>query len=210
MERKTKGLTRGEILVGMEQGVYKDGDKFENDAVTLVIIADRLKYANSNNPVECDVRGYRYDLIEEPAFKVGDWVVGTFIYKEYVGKIDWIHGEGFSLTLDSLYNAPTIDICFTPHSVRLATPEEIVAEKQRRWWAKLGRKVNEYKRGDIVTRAEEDGFGATHNVVIESDGAVGLVRIGARFEANGVWVLAEKLHLVIPAEKRLDRTEATD
>src|SRR5699024_6388569 len=34
--------------------------------------------------------------------------------------------------------------------LRHATPEEIAEEKQRRWWAKHGRDVFEFKTGDLI------------------------------------------------------------
>ncbi len=41
---------------------------------------------------------------------------------------------------------------------REATWKEIVKEKKHRFWDGLGRKVNEFKTGDVVTRKNKGGL----------------------------------------------------
>lgn len=79
----------------------------------------------------------------EPEFKVGDWVVNA---NGTIGKITNINEfgefEGFWEKTEML--------CEKDNFVRHATPEEIAAEKERRWWAKHGRDVWELRPGDLL------------------------------------------------------------
>ena len=82
----------------------------------------------------------------EEKFKVGDWVIESDTelacritgITNVNGRISYgIEGRGYLLG-DEL--------------IRLATPEEIAAEKERRWWAKHGRYVWELREGDCLIR----------------------------------------------------------
>lgn len=66
-------------------------------------------------------------------YKVGDWVV-------YEGEVMEIVAVEFAEILNK--NNAEREI---PH----ATPKEIKAEKERRVWKSIGRKVGEFKRGDV-------------------------------------------------------------
>src|SRR5690625_7349069 len=46
---------------------------------------------------------------------------------------------------------------WTFRQIRHATLEEISAEKDRRWWKKLNRKVGEWKKGDIFMSMSSGG-----------------------------------------------------
>ena len=83
--------------------------------------------------------GYKVD----PDFEVGDWVVydngvrcgyKTNQIKD-VDEQKAYFDEGRTMLLTRL---------------RHATPEEIAEEKQRRWWARHGRDVYEFKSGDLI------------------------------------------------------------
>lgn len=196
MERKTKGLTRGEILIGMENGWFKDGDEFitKNQSSRLFIEGESLFVGHSDEEpddayVYVDKR--RYDLIEKPAYKMGDWVYepGYSVYQ-----------IGYEPFLNELNAGVHKDM-------RHATPAEIAAEKHRKWWGKLRREVNEYRVGDIV--AYTDGRGGDIDVVQE-------IR-GEYVECMHDTVDIGEIRLVTPVEQRLDRpigerseTEATD
>ena len=87
--------------------------------------------------------GYKVD----PDFEVGDWVVydngvrcgyKTNQIKD-VDEQKAYFDEGRTMLLTRL---------------RHATPEEIAEEKQRRWWAKHGRDVFEFKTGDLIVHGE--------------------------------------------------------
>ncbi len=79
-----------------------------------------------------------YEVEEE--FKVGDWMINTTNDKAYeLGKM-------MCLKINAnpgLYK-----------HLRHATPEEIAEEKQRRWWAKHGRNVFEFKKGDLIVHGK--------------------------------------------------------
>src|SRR5699024_574998 len=83
--------------------------------------------------------GYKVD----PDFEVGDWVVYNngvrcgykTNQRKDVDEQKAYYDEGRTMFLTRL---------------RHASPEEIAEEKQRRWWAKHGRGVFEFKTGDLI------------------------------------------------------------
>lgn len=84
----------------------------------------------------------------EPEFKVGDWVVykhnntiWEIIGELYGGKVH------YDITRGGKYKGSV-----HKDHIRLATPEEIEKEKERRWWAKHGREVWELREGDLLER----------------------------------------------------------
>jgi hypothetical protein len=131
--------------------------------------------------------------IEEP-FKVGDWVKYKNLDREYVyGKIEkinefgsaeahWSDGKGGGMPL--------------PRLERM-TPEEIAAEKERRKWAAIARKVGEYKKGDVVMYK---GYADIVEFVDLRNGPylVGLKR----------FVDEKEIELICPVEQRFDMKEA--
>jgi len=81
--------------------------------------------------------------IEEP-YKIGDWL---YVYvHDFVAKV---------VEEDSEYTGFDNGRKLSAFQFRKATAEEIAAEKERRKWALLGRKVGEYKGGDIVAIKDE-------------------------------------------------------
>lgn len=72
----------------------------------------------------------------EETFEVGDWVMNTSINKSHELK------EELCVKINANRG-------YYKH-LRHATPEEIAEEKQRRWWAKHGRNVFEFKKGDLI------------------------------------------------------------
>ena len=80
----------------------------------------------------------------EESFEVGDWVIDD----EYgfIGQITKIEGECIWAYWDDDNEEKRIH----EKELRHATPEEIAKEKQRRWWAKHGREVFEFKSGDLI------------------------------------------------------------
>ena len=145
----TKGLSRGEILIGLEQGFFKEGDEFSNGFGGVIFIDDTLtlRWKNDSEYVLCAVSQGRYDLIEKSQFKVGDWVYYTdYDMKTYIVKLLNYHicprKNDFEYQLENFgwrYES----------FIRKATDGEIAVEKQRRFWSKLGREVNGYRLGDI-------------------------------------------------------------
>ncbi len=86
----------------------------------------------------------------EETFDVGDWIAtkGT-------GKIGMVK-EIVTDSGDGWLNHDINSFGDAFYAFRHATPEEIAEEKQRRWWAKHGREVNEVKRGDIIRHKLDD------------------------------------------------------
>ncbi|WP_073535950.1 hypothetical protein [Bacillus cereus] len=152
---KTKGLSRGEILLGMEQGVFKVGTKFKDVSKSGVgaiarIVCDEacetaLYWEKEEQVVQLrNCLTEKWDLIEEPKFEVGDWAV----IDGNVCKVTDIHNDD-EFIVDKISRLKNQ---FIPKKYieRKANPEEIAQEKRRRVFAKVGREVDEFKEGDYV------------------------------------------------------------
>ena len=80
----------------------------------------------------------------EETYKVGDLVV--HIPTGIIGEISHVNGNWINFFHSDEQKAVNISV----NDLRHATPEEIAEEKQRRWWAKHGRDVYEFKSGDLI------------------------------------------------------------
>ncbi|MET3657875.1 hypothetical protein [Sporosarcina psychrophila] len=97
-----------------------------------------------------------YDV--EPEYKVGDWIVRlngtTFLNDKAVVRVDKV--SDIHLFYDH-------DIGIDKIRIRHATPEEIKVEQERRVWAKIGREVGEFRKGDVrITKGTVSGFVRTN------------------------------------------------
>jgi hypothetical protein len=133
--------------------------------------------------------------IEKP-FKVGDWVKYTSFNRTFYGQIEKINefGSAEAHWSDGKYGGMPLP------RLESMTPEEITAEKERRKWAAIGRKVGEYKTNDIVYH-EKYGYGVyVHGQMIEPFNQ----------EKYSGWhdVKAKELKLICPVEHRFDMKEA--
>ena len=120
--------------------------------------------------------------VKEP-FKVGDWVKSNSTSK--VARIDERGVMDDRAWVDDFEVNFFIDF-------RHATPEEIAQEKKRRFWAELGREVDEYKIGDIVAK--------NGNVQEIS----GVLRDGWKIQTYSLPVYNDELTLICPVERRMD------
>lgn len=131
----------------------------------------------------------------EPELSVGDFVV--YVHDNTVWEVV---GElyGGKVHYDITRNGKHQGSVHKDH-IRLATPSEIAQEKERRWWAKIGRNKNEFEMADIVTF--EDGNGLFEVVKV-----YGLhnVSITADFASSEIDVSVNEIKLVCPVENRLD------
>lgn len=115
---------------------YGEGEIPASLTVSLEKLADAIKY------------GYEV----EPEFKVGDWLAydktngGTIVVEiiAVTGKVGGIEcfilGEGYGKKAKTMVNT----------HYRHATPSEIAEEKDRRFFARHGRKSWEIREGDIL------------------------------------------------------------
>lgn len=130
----------------------------------------------------------------EPDFKVGDWVVNTSN-----GYIKLIENEREAREANFLNND-----YIKRHELRHATSEEIAEEKERRFWNKFGREVNEYRAGDIVKGrgviTEKWRLGPVKKTP-ELEGAVQIEDIS---DGNTIDLEMESCRLICPVEQRLD------
>lgn len=89
----------------------------------------------------------------EPQFKVGDWIVK-------------LNGECFMRGEKVMKVTEVKDNCIyfgvgrylTCRYIRLATPEEIKTEKERRLWKSIGREIGEFRIGDMIEMERQLGF----------------------------------------------------
>jgi len=88
----------------------------------------------------------------EDPLKVGDWITLTHRNIKIVGKI--IEEKPTDYITD--YDAGIgVNQWFDKDKIRKATAEEIAQEKRRRMFAKVGRKLNEFRDDDVV---DFDGY----------------------------------------------------
>jgi len=119
----------------------------------------------------------------EPEYCVGNWVVVKDEFAN-VGKISKITKVSDGIALLGGVN----NCWWTFRQIRHATPEEISAEKDRRWWKKLNRKVGEWKKGDIFMNMSAGGevYRPLHEI------------------GEDAIIPGNHLRMVCPAESRLD------
>lgn len=89
-------------------------------------------------------------LIDEPEFKVGDYVVE---YDNYITKIDEIDEHGYLIGRTYGVDVQTLAISnnyVRSKTARIATPEEIAEYKAALNFHNHGRKPFEVKKGDLV------------------------------------------------------------
>lgn len=141
-----------------------------------------------------------------PKFSVGDYakVVGDTYHSDIVGgaivKItDLADSAGdlrFELVGDDDYDFAK------PSSLEKVSAEEVK-------WAKIGRKVDEYKVGDIVAYDDRRWFGNSGiGEVTKATNENNYTRIGATGNGgirSGYYLNPEKLTLITPVEARFDR-----
>jgi hypothetical protein len=137
----------------------------------------------------------------EVLFKVGDWVVLLGDICEIIRfQCDTpMKDDGRCyLTLKRLpdgieyYNIPR-------EHVRLATHEEIAAEKERRKWVAIGRKHGEFKKGDIVM------FKGYADIVEFVN-----LQHGPYLKGLKRYVDLNEIELICPVEQRFDVKEDND
>lgn len=82
----------------------------------------------------------------EPEFECGDWVVFfSRTLEDYVTrKVIVIYTETGFVTVDREHFSIALE------RLRHATESEIQEEKERRFWGRLGRNINEFYEGDVV------------------------------------------------------------
>ena len=131
----------------------------------------------------------------EPEFKVGDVVVFEYGNEVHViGEIIEIETEDFIAAKvdDPKFPVPQL---IAVSKLRHTTESEIAQEKERRFWSGLGREVNEYKIGDVVSTGS-----VTRPIkAIWNEGELSLEGLGA-----GNPYKFDEVFLVCPVENRLD------
>lgn len=177
-----------------ESTTYKNGpelllqnhghSQFTNEL--FLIRLEPLNSLNTLNLAKALIVGYEV----EPEFKVGDWVVHDLNKKtqKIIRKANPASGDCGKFILENEKGV-------LPAYLRHATPEEIKQEKERRFWKGLGREVNEYKIGDVVSTGS-----ITRPIeTIWKEAELSLEGMGM---SN--YYKLDEIFMVCPVEKRLD------
>lgn len=134
----------------------------------------------------------------EPEFKVGDWAFIDVDELQHPRKILNIYqiDEKLHASFNGWSDIPI-------KQLKHATPQEVAAEKECRWWAKHDRKVWELKKGDIIRKFVVDGdfYEVTH-----VDGEyIGLFNLfGLRKETEEIDIVSGGYRVVCFVEDRKD------
>ncbi|MFP7171928.1 hypothetical protein [Terribacillus halophilus] len=193
MEKVKVTREQAEAIDFALKGSYKDDpDALLDDFVlinrhVLSGFHNRLKPLKSLSVV--DLAKALYIGYEVEGFRVGDWV--SFDISNTVtvtGLVESITESGNYIT--DIQGAAGINQIFAQVVLRYATPEEIEAEKTRRKWNAIGREVDEYKVGDIVT---------TGSLIRPIESIAEYLYLEKLGEYS-----ADEVYMVCPVEQRLD------
>lgn len=149
---KRTNLTRGEILRGMELGLYEEGDQFirRDNGMIITVMGDGTIQYNAISSA------FGFKVVPEEIWdvhlgiEIGDWVAKIVSDGEVsVAKVK----NAFIIN-----DVPKIQIGFAGRlnewlldNVRKATEEEIKVAKRAEPFVAKGRQFNEYKIGDVIS-----------------------------------------------------------
>jgi hypothetical protein len=145
---------------------------------------------------------------DEQSLKVGDYAKVTLEWHNAFGEIVKIVSDSYSDSYKydtELLNGDEGD-CHNPDHLVRVTDEE-VAEAKR--WAKIGRKPNEFKKGDIVRVRQSHGAKRRLMGIVENGSNVsapdlaGVREVGGQYHAYDV----SEMTLITPVEHRFDLAE---
>lgn len=100
---------------------------------------------------------------------------------------------------------------FYDYQFEIITEAEVEAELERQKWAAIGRKVGEYKAGDVVEVIEGGGASGLVQgdvVSVKSPDGNGLYFSRKNPQGSDAWLFASYVRLIVPAEQRFDRKSA--
>lgn len=170
------------------------------DGIKYRIVSDKLQNCLEDKEdvlwvdidLNCEDMRAEWSEYIEP-LKEGDWVkrdYGTV----HIGKVKAVHetcDKVMTITVELLGGGITN---WTQESVTRMTPEEVEQERERRKWAAWGRKVNEYRKGDIVYC----GSMVYLQIVESTDDEY------VYFDDNETLSLYDSLTMICPREQRVD------
>lgn len=168
----------------MAKFTFADGTVFEG---TVEELAEYARLAS----------GEEAEQPAKPSVKVGDYIVSTGDYYDYTteGKayeVVGIDGDGGPIIEDDDGDEIGLDA----HEYRIITEARELA------FAKAGRKLDEFKAGDIVRfNTNTGGSGYTRGTIaeVEKVGKYGFFSFGGCYSSSPRWA-----ELIAPAEARVD------
>lgn len=155
-------------------------------------------------------------------FKVGDYVKAVKSNSGHVGKIfvvthvfdhpETYNGITYTFAAKSVDDRETHTGFSNDDRSVLATEEEVAKAKAEVKWSKIVRKVDEYKKGDIVRVLEDNANGSEHKggdigeIVTDGDEfSDGAFRVKTPRIDFVNWVRPRDIELITPVEARFDR-----
>lgn len=152
---------------------------------------------------------------EAPTLKAGDYAKVIKGAPENFGKIVLIiENVGHNVRVREVNPADGDRIVFSPIKLlKPATEEEVAAAKQakaeRAKWAKIGRKVGEYKKGDVVQMLDASAGNLSNGDIgeIGASDTDGTYRVNTAKVTHGNWYLPKQFRLITPVESRFDTEE---
>lgn len=151
-----------------------------------------INYLSAEDLAKCILAPDSYEVI--PQIKVGDWTTydnGPYANPRYATR------QVVDFDEDLVYFDE--DRCMPVSAVRKATAEEESDAKKRQFWDGLGREVDEWKDGDIVTH---NGYFTNISVL---DIQQGVARFPTYSDDGERIVPIQTVCLATPVEQRLDK-----
>lgn len=178
-----------ELRIGNIHGAYSVHFRKATPEEVEKYTAPKLKVGDYVRITGNDVHG----SLGEHGFKIGE-VVRVLALPEDLTHTDRIKGENLD---GSKYGYVHVN------DFVKASSEEVAEAKRAAKWAKLGRKPNEFKQGDIVI---DKHFGLCEVAEVEPAGFCDADR--GLTTTNGKWTYKHHCTLVAPVEQRVDRDGA--
>jgi len=131
-----EALLEGKVL-------YYKGSKYKLEDGELKVDGE-YSYATVNFLMQAE-------LTEVSTPQVGDWVkVTTELGNIRTGQVTEISNSRVWATWDDNHLNSSIELNYPGRSWQILSPEEVSEYKREQTFVKVGRKLNEFKRGDIV------------------------------------------------------------
>lgn len=173
---------------------YENGGRTKTSVKVYAPVAkEELKVGDYAKVVKEGTHGFRYgDIIR--IYDIVDYGSNR-IRGEYV--------NGTKISFDYFYTSELVH----------ATDEEVAAAKLTAKWAKIGRKPNEFKKGDIVKLLNRSGL-VSRDIPIGTIGELAgdvneelHAQFINKFTNISNYVVADNLELITPVEQRFDLTD---
>lgn len=134
--------------------------------------------------------------------QVGDWVRVTTPYCNYVGKLSKVDGEWLRANWNNNQSVYGIRLVASKDTWQILSPEQVSEHKREQAFAKVGRKLNEFKHGDIVYI---DSIATVATVITKNNGSNTEIKLhGINEAAKGYTAKPHQLTPISFVEQQVD------